>query len=241
MTMESILLDILMYFIGAFLLSLGIYVISSRFVEKTLAPVEKNIDDMTQFIHNAGHELKTPIAVIKSSLELMRLKKNYDEGITESIGELDRMNGLIQALIHLSITDTLGNSESVNIREVCEKLQKSYQERLQEKHISFKIIEKQPLTIQANKEYTEIFLSNLLSNAIKYNREKGKISITIEEKSMSIQDTGIGIAKGNLSKIFDRFYQENETRTEDSFGIGLSLVQKIASLYRWTIDVESEK
>ena len=102
MTVGSVLSDILIYLLGAILLSLCVYIISSRFVESTLAPVEQNMNDMEQFIHNAGHELKTPLSVIKSSLELMKLKKNYDEGIMETIGELNRMNGLIQALISLS-------------------------------------------------------------------------------------------------------------------------------------------
>lgn len=241
MTPESMLLDILMYLMGAILLSLGVYIVSSRFVHDTLAPVEENIEQMEQFIHNAGHELKTPISVIKSSLELMRLSKNYNEGITESIEELDRMDNLIQALIGLSTTDNLSSSESVDIGEICEKIQKSYGEKLKEKDIALQIITKKPLHIQANGEYTEIFLGNLLSNAIKYNRENGRITITIDQKSITIQDTGIGIAKENIGKVFDRFYKEDEMRTNDSFGIGLSLVQRIASLYRWSIKVESEK
>ncbi|EKD30158.1 MAG: signal transduction histidine kinase [uncultured bacterium (gcode 4)] len=241
MTLEDMFVDILTYLMGAILLSLGVYIISSRFVNSTLSPVEKNMDDMEQFIHNAGHELKTPIAVIKSSLELMRLSKNYDEGITESIEELDRMNNLIQALISLSTTDNLGSSESVDIMEICKKLQKSYREKLEEKDISLQIVSKKILHVKANREYTEIFLSNLLSNAIKYNRKKGTITITLNQKSITIHDTGIGIAKENLGRIFDRFYQEDETRTKDSFGIGLSLVERIASIYKWNITVESEK
>lgn len=241
MTVDSVIIDIIMYLAGAILLSLGVYVISSRFVDHTLSPVEKSMDDMEQFIHNAGHELKTPLSVVKSSLELMRLSKNYDEGIAESIGELDRMNGLIQALISLSTADNLGNPEPIDIRETCETLQKSYQDKLDEKHISLKIVTKKPLSIQANREYTEMFLGNLLSNAIKYNRENGTITITIDQKSMTIQDTGIGIAKENLNRVFDRFYQEDGARVKDSFGIGLSLVRKIARMYQWVVTVESEK
>lgn len=170
MTSESILIDILIYLIGAILLSLGVYFISRRFVDNTLAPVEKNMDDMEQFVHNAGHELKTPIAVIKSSLELMRLKKNYAEGITESIDELDRMDDLIQALISLSSLDNPESSESVDVSETFEKLQKHYQKKLEEKNISLQIITKKPLQIKAKREYVEILFGNLLSNAIKYNK-----------------------------------------------------------------------
>jgi len=145
MTPKGFLTDILLYLMGTILLSFGIYLISFRFVNNTLSPVEKNMDDMEQFIHNAGHELKTPVSVIKSSLELMRLKKNYDEGITESIQELDRMNGLIQALISLSVIEENENFESIDIGETCEKFQKYYQEKLDEKQISMKIISKKPL------------------------------------------------------------------------------------------------
>ncbi len=241
MTDESILLDMLIYLLGAIVLSLGVYAISYRFVDSTLSPVEKSMEQMEQFVHNAGHELKTPLSVIKSSLELMRLKKNYDEGISESIEELDRMNGLIQALISLSTMGESDNSESINMSEIFEKLEKNYREKLDEKHIALEIITKKLPTIKANREYTEILFSNLLGNAIKYNREAGSITVTIEAKKITIQDTGIGIEKENIGKVFDRFYQEEETRSVNSFGIGLSLVARITSLYRWQASIESEK
>lgn len=224
MTSQSMLIDMLTYLLGAIVLCLAVYIISYRFVDATLSPVEKSMEQMEQFVHNAGHELKTPLSVIKSSLELMRLKKNYDEGISESIGELDRMNGLIQALISLSTMGESDTSESVNMGEIFEKLEKTYKEKLDEKKITMQIIQKKLPVIKANKEYTEILFSNLLGNAIKYNREGGSITVTIEAKRISIQDTGIGISEENISKVFDRFYQEDETRTVDSFGIGLSLV-----------------
>lgn len=208
MTKEGMLMDMLTYLLGAILLSLGVYVISSRFIDSTLSPVEENMEQMEQFVHNAGHELKTPIAVIKSSLELMRLKKNYAEGITESIEELGRMNGLIQALISLSTMGDSDNQESINIREVFETLEKQYQEKLEAEHIVLRIVCKKPVYIKANREYVEILLSNLLSNAIKYNKEHGGITVTISDKSISITDTGIGIAPENTGKIFDRFYRE---------------------------------
>lgn len=241
MTDESMLFDMLMYLLGAIALSLGVYVVSYRFVDNTLSPVEKSMEQMEQFVHNAGHELKTPISVIKSSLELMKLKKNYEEGITESIGELDRMNGLIQALISLSTIGDADKTEAVDVSEIFEKLEKNYHEKLVEKGITLQIVRKKIPQLRANKEYTEILFSNLLGNAIKYNHDKGSIKVTIDQKKVTIEDTGIGIAPENISKIFDRFYQETESRNVDSFGIGLSLVARIAALYRWGVSVESEK
>lgn len=233
--------DLLIYLLGAIVLSLGVYIVSYRFVDDTLSPVEKSMEQMEQFIHNAGHELKTPISVIKSSLELMRLKKNYEEGISESIGELNRMDGLIQALIRLSTMGDTEIREPVNIPEIFEKLEKNYREKLDEKGIHLQVIQKKHPQIRANREYAEILFSNILGNAIKYNRDNGSIIVTIDQKKITIEDTGIGIAPENLEKIFDRFYQENESRTVDSFGIGLSLVARIAALYKWHVSVESTK
>lgn len=187
---------------------------------------------MEQFIHNAGHELKTPLSVIKSSLELMKLSKNYDAGIPESIDEINRMDRLIQALISLSTIENTEKIETIDIGEIITKLKTNLREKLEEKHISLEVITKKPLSIRANREYIEILLSNLLSNAIKYNKDNGEIIITLDQKNMVIQDTGIGIAKENIPHIFERFYRENEGRDENSFGIGLSLVKGIVDLYK---------
>jgi signal transduction histidine kinase len=183
------LADILIYLIGAILLSLAVYVVSSRFVDRTLSPVEKNMNQMEQFIHNAGHELKTPLSVVKSSLELMKLSKNYEVGIPESIEEINRMDRLIQALIDLSTIDNFEQSETLDIGEIITKLQANFKEKLEEKHISLEVITKKSLSVRANREYTEILLSNFLSNAIKYNKDAGKIIITLDQKSVTIQDT----------------------------------------------------
>jgi two-component system OmpR family sensor kinase len=80
-----------------------------------------------------------------------------------------------------------------------------------------------------------------MSNAIKYNKVLGWIKITINKNWLEISNTWEWINKENLGKIFDRFYQESDSREENSFGIWLSLVKKIADIYNWKITVESQK
>ncbi|MCK9272701.1 HAMP domain-containing histidine kinase [Candidatus Gracilibacteria bacterium] len=241
LTMADFLKELGEYLFFAILLSFLIYFISFRFVSRTLKPVEENLDDMEQFIHNAGHELKTPISVIKSSLQLAKLKKNYKESVEESLGELDKMNNLIQALISLSTISENIENKIINVNEFIKKIIKNYEIILEQKTLKIELIENEILEINTNGEYFEIFFSNLMSNAIKYNKVLGGIKITINKNGLEISNTGEGINKENLGKIFDRFYQESDSREENSFGIGLSLVKKIADIYNWKITVESQK
>jgi len=89
--------DVMWYFLLSLLFGLGFYYIGLLFVGKTLTPVAENMDDMQNFIHNAGHELKTPIAVIDSNLQLLaKLKKQDPELVAESRTEVKRLNGLVE-------------------------------------------------------------------------------------------------------------------------------------------------
>lgn len=229
------------YFIFSVLLALLIYYISYKFVYRSLKPVEENIADMEQFIHNAWHELKTPISVIKSHLELSELKNDYKEWVKESIIELDKMNDLIQVLINLSTINNTVNVAEVNWEEIINESIKTFSREIEEKNIKIKINKKSDLIINCNKEYFKIFFNNILKNAIKYNKQTWKIDIIIDKKSLEITDSWVWINKENVAKIFDRFYQESESREVNSFWIWLTLVKKIADIYWWKITVESQK
>lgn len=105
---DEIFWELIIYFIISALFSFLIYFIVYSFVNRVLTPVEENMKDMENFIHNAGHELKTPISVVKSSLQLAKLKKSYEEEVDESIKELNKMDLLIDRLLELStINSTL--------------------------------------------------------------------------------------------------------------------------------------
>lgn len=240
-TLSDSLNELWEYIFFAILLALLIYYITYKYVSRSLKPVEENIADMEQFIHNSWHELKTPISVIKSHLELSQLKKDYKEGVNESIKELDRMNDLIQVLISLSTINNTAESSVININETIKDSIKTYSKIIDEKHIKVEIEEKNQTDITANREYFKILFGNIFKNAIKYNKPLGKINIIIDKNSLEIKDNWMWINKDNIDKIFDRFYQESESREINSFGIWLSLVKKIADIYGWKIEVKSQK
>ena len=202
---------------------------------------KENIKDMEQFIFNAWHELKTPLSVIKSHLQLALAKKQYKDAIDNSIQELDKMNLLLEALINISVVHQESKKEWIDVVQELSYIIAQYVQQAKKNNISITIKEITPFTITANKGHFHMLISNLLSNAIKYNKKNGKIEIVVNSWEIIIKDTGIGIPSKDLDKVFDRFYQVGNVRNQDWFGIGLALVKKIIDIYGWKIELQSEE
>ena len=242
-TKADIFTELLEYILLLFLFSLILHYFWYKFISYNFSPVEENIKDMEQFIFNSWHELKTPLAVMKSSLQLAEAKDNIDDykkSINDSITEIHKMNKLIESLINLSTIKMTEQSEKINANDSIAEILKNYSGLIQEKGIDLKVIQKNNFEINVNKEHFNIFFSNLINNAIKYNKDSWTIEIIVDKWIVIIKDSWIWIKKENIWKIFDRFYREEEFRSENSFWIWLSLVKKIADIYSWKIKIESE-
>jgi signal transduction histidine kinase len=140
-------------------------------VSYTLSPVDENIKDMEQFIYNAGHELRTPLAVVKSSLQLAKIKKDATVDINTSISEINKMSSLIQSLMSLSTIKEVSNTSKVNINKIVNEDIKQRDEEIKNKEIKITLKENHKLDLNTNEEYFNILFSNILSNAIKYNKQ----------------------------------------------------------------------
>ncbi|MDD4151903.1 MAG: HAMP domain-containing sensor histidine kinase [Candidatus Gracilibacteria bacterium] len=238
MSLDDVLRELIIYFIISALFSVLIYFLVYSFVNRILTPVEENMKDMENFIHNAGHELKTPISVVKSSLQLAKLKKSYEEEVDESIAELNKMDLLIDGLLELSTINKNSFDEIYKLEDIIEERLKLYENKINDKKINLNFIKNYSTELKINREYAKMFFSNLIANAIKYNKKGGNIEIILNKNNFIIKDTGIGIKKENLEKVWERFFQESESRG-NGFGIGLSLVKKIREIYKWKMKIES--
>lgn len=238
MSLDEIFRELIVYFIISALFSLLIYFIVYSFVNRILTPVEENMKDMENFIHNAWHELKTPISVVKSSLQLAKLKKSYEEEVDESILELNKMDLLIDWLLELSTINKNSLDEIYKLEDIIEERVKLYENKINDKKISLNFIKNYSTELKINREYAKMFFSNLIANAIKYNKEWWNIEIILNKNNFIIKDTWVWIKKENLDKVWERFFQESESRW-NGFGIGLSLVKKIREIYKWKIKIES--
>ena len=234
--------DLLLLFIVNLVCTLPILWIGSVFIGRVLRPVEENFRAMRDFTKNAGHELKTPLAVLSGNLQL--LAKLYPEecDLAESnIRSIKRMDRTVSSLLELSDTASV-KSEKKDSRsdEVLSELLSSWREQAEKQKITLDVSIAADSEIPVNRGHFELVLENLFSNALRYTPEKGKITIRLDKEAFSIEDTGIGIEKDDLPKLFDRFFRARPGDEDGGSGIGLSIVKAVADLSGWRIETESE-
>lgn len=241
-SMWDYLKDLLYFTSISIIFSIMFYFIWLLFVEKNLKPVEENLKDMDDFVHNASHEMKTPLSVISSNLQLVKRLKSYDENLVDnSVQEIKRIDSLIEWLTSLSSISSIKKIDVFLVWKEVWEIMKEFENILKEKNIKVEISINKDFYIKASKDYFYILFSNLLRNAIKYNDEKNpEININISKNHLSIENSWTWIWESDLDKIFERFYKCDTSRNTEWFWIWLSLVKKICDIYDWDISVSSE-
>lgn len=241
--LEDFVWDIIIYFFLSLFFTIAVYFIWKKFIIRVLRPVEDNIKSMNEFIHNAGHELKTPLSVIDSNIQIIDDTQQYDALMNSEIRrELAKMVQLLDTLTDLSNIQNEKSKEKCNIWEVIQDICAQYKEKIKEKEIEIYCDIGNDFEVVANKYSVFIFLSNIIWNAVKYNKQNWKIMISsISDWMLSVKDTGIWIPRNLQQKVFERFYQIDTSRSSEWFGIWLSLVQKISEMNNWKVDIRSEE
>ncbi len=239
-TSHEFFTDTWMLLLFILLFSLVFFALGSYFIKRIFKPVEENIREMDNFIDNAWHELKTPLAAISSSSQLLKEIKNYEEDLVqEIIVESNKSNEIIQALRSLSKISIHSKSESLSLNSEISRAVEWMQQVAKSKNISLIFEQKADSEIQVNKNYLYILLTNLIWNAIKYNKTWWSVTVESSSWEITISDTGIWIPKDKLSSVFERFFRWNNHQNIWWYGLWLSLVKKICDIYNWKISVES--
>lgn len=240
-SLEDYFKDLSLFFLITAIFSILFYYIWYVFVNKNLKPVEEIILDMTDFVHNASHELKTPIAVISSNMQMLKATKFYDEELViDSIQEIKRIDWLIVWLTELSNIKSTQVKEDLDLKKEIEEIIWELKTQIDKKNIKLDFKIQKDWIINANKQYFYMLFSNLLRNAIRYNNENWTINIVLDKQKFSISNTWYWIEKEDLEKIFYRFYKTEKSRSSEGFWIWLSIVKKICDIYNWQIKVTSE-
>lgn len=202
------------------------------------------------FAANAAHELKTPLAVMKSAIQVLHLEEKpsaeeYEETLQLCLDTTEQLSQIVEELLVISNPKEEAKEE-ISLKKMTEEIFQKYAAQMQEKDL---VVWQQ---IQQDTWYTHpvlmrFLLENLLSNAIKYNRQGGSIRLTAEIKEnqlhLEVADTGIGISPEHLPHIFTCFYRADPSRNKEiaGNGLGLSIVKTAVEKMRGEITVESQE
>ena len=204
------------------------------------------------FMSNVSHEIKTPIAAITGFTEIL-LDGSIDESERQEYLEVInkesmRISRLCENMLHMSRLDSqviVANLQKIRLDEQLRKCIILLSEKWSNKEIDFSI-DLEEVSILSDSDMLQQVWINLIDNAIKYSRENCKIDISVKsfnDKSVvvSISDNGIGIEEGKLHRIFDKFYQCEESHKKSGSGLGLSISKRIVELLNGTIECKSKK
>lgn len=227
--------------LGVTLLSVGvilellIFAVSSIIAEQLVKPVQEAYEQQREFIANASHELKTPIAAIRANFEALDVE---EEPWTDNIDlELDKAQNLVRDLLLLARMD--GRVEKApkkrcDLSEIVKKHVKAIEVRLDGKKLKTDIAEDVVATLVQD-DFVQI-LSILLDNAAKY--AKSWVSVELKNNYVKVENDGKEIPAAKMEHIFERFYQVDKTAT--GVGLGLSIAKSAADHNGWEIIADSD-
>ena len=207
-----------------------------------------------RFSASAAHELRTPIAVLRTKLDVFKKKKReqheYDELVDTMETYIDRLSSIITDLLEFAETSELGETEDVSLDSVVKTVVDDLKLVAQNNMINMQIdvqpkaqSEAQAFIVKGNTNLLYRALYNLVENAIRYNHKEGSVNIALEiegqECLVTIADTGVGIAPEQRELVFEPFYRVNKSRSREfgGAGIGLSLVKTILKRHGASITV----
>ena len=220
---------------------------------RTLAPIRTAMEEQKRFVADASHEFRTPLTALKTSMEVALRDKKLSlsearEVIKSNLEDIDGLQLLSNNLLNLTNLQSNGQKlvfKDIDIAQVFKNAHRKILPLAKEKNIEIKAkVKKQ--NIQANREGLEEMMLIFLDNAVKYSFPKGKVMVRtkIDKKHLilEIKDMGIGIAKEDVSHIFDRFYRVDQSRSKENisgYGLGLSLAKRIIEIHRGSVAVSS--
>ena len=240
---EIVVIDLLMLGVGGLL--------SYLLAERTLRPIEENMEAQTQFVSDASHELRTPLTAIRTTNEVALRDKGLTLGkarqtIEENVEDITRLQYLTDSMLGLLRDDdkTL-LKQDVELQAAVGDAMNAVVPQALAKHITIEDAVAR-VSFQGNPQAIAQLVTILLDNAIKYSPERSIVSIATESNSrqvtLIVSDQGIGMDEETISQIFTRFYRADKARTQKGshgYGLGLAIAKKIVGAHRGKITVES--
>lgn len=199
------------------------------------------IENERRFTADAAHELRTPIAALQAQIQAAQLATSdaeRGECLQKSLQGTERMSHLVGQLLTLSRLDELSAPallEPLNLTELARACSAELAPPALDKNIALELHADSAMTVRASEELLRILLRNLLDNAIRYTPRGGQVSIKVAQNTLTITDSGCGVAADDLPLLGQRFNRLDRA-AQDGVGLGLSIVQRIAALHGATVE-----
>lgn len=243
-TVDTLLMITLATIIGCVVAVLLILMIASN---RILKPFEENREKQKRFITDAGHELKTPIAIIQSNAEVMEMIDGENKWLTNIKSQTARMSKLVKEMIELSKLDEQVLSEKekqrIVLSEIVYNSVESFRVPAEAKGIKLNTEIASNVSAMGDLEDIVRLVGILIDNAIKYTDDRKEISVKLFQKSKKafivVENTCAGLDKASVRKFFDRFYRGDSSRNSEigGYGIGLSMAQMIVQNHKGKLTV----
>ena len=228
------------------LLEIIIIYISSRITKWLTKPVIESFSKQKQFIVDASHELKTPLAIITASAESLELEPKEKKWLNNIKSEAERMNKLVTDLLDLAKSENIDNKRNYsinNLSKIIEKTTLTFESLIYENKLTMENNIEDNIMFNCNSDKIRELLGILLDNAIKHSLEESKITVNLySEKNniiLEVKNRGESIPKEDQGKIFDRFYRvdESRNRNDNRYGLGLAIAKNIVTSHDGKISV----
>lgn len=220
-------------------------------LETVLTSLERSFMQQRRFVGDAAHELKTAVAVLKSSLQLLTLKQRtaieYERGIERCQMDCDRMEEAVAKMLTLAQVETKAETPSsgfaTNLWQTVRQVADQFESMAELKRLRILVSAEEAVTVDIEPEQLHLLCSNLLLNALQHSPSGAAISAIVRHPGeLVIEDNGDGIARQDLPRVFDRFYRGDPSRSRNTggTGLGLSICKAIVSRWQGTIEITSE-
>ena len=220
---------------------------------QVLARMNALDESRQEFVSNVSHELKTPMTSMKVLADSLVSQDNvpvemYREFMMDIKNEVDRENQIITellTLVRMDRKDSKLNVKETNVNEMVEMILRRVRPIAQKRDIELTMVSMREVYAEIDDVKMNMVITNLVENAVKYNRDHGKVRVTINADPynfyVSVEDTGVGIPQDSLDKIYERFYRVDKSRSREvgGTGLGLSITKSIVLQHHGAIDVQS--
>ena len=224
-------------------------------MQTMLQRLQQSFEQQREFLGNAAHELKTPVAILKSTMQSLlqrqRTSPEYQAGLSQSLEDVERLEKLLQGMLRLARAEqwaygTLDRKlEATDLASTCEDAIEGLRGLANARHSDIELHAQEGVICRADPEDLELVWINLLENAVRYSPAGAKVTMNIgridHRARVVVEDQGPGIPAEELPRIFERFHRGESSRNRETggFGLGLAIAKALVEAYGGTITPES--